>query len=874
MPPRNILGPGPEELEAERKRRHVAIFGAGPEDEKSIVKALGSAWKRPLYESDFATKLGGTTLTRDPVMKDLSALFGEKERVGLTRLVRLQALVALAKKHGSLANAYEKSAKIGEDTKIVVKEPAGGAVGGAMGGAVRKRRPPGRLVGHENGDEGGGDEAADVSAAASGELAAAALLAEGYVAKAAQEEASTVAVGVAASPLSRITPTPVMRLSVSEVTAAHTQVAHIYNAKVIRERNLSYSCHMKVRSPELAEGCFDPTAVLADKLMVITAQMIGTLLEGVVAPAGLDAEFFSSAVLAAFSHSFRVLLVERGLTAAAPMAAAPMADVPMADVPMADVPMAAAPMAAEQTAAALMAEVPMLAAEQTATTAEQTATVPADRYERLAHAATGVSGLSGRRIAQKMRDDVRRDGKPFMRFVTGMRTDTGALDEVQRPISDEGKAAHQAAAAYLLVEAARRITEATPEERLVALRREKVAHAGHVEAVIGKDGLRNGKGQARIFSRSFLYSLVRSDEHGAILRSIGTDEEEELKTGPIGDEWTFDEVDALLDDERVPPELKALLRLSDAMLVESELAEAELILRYISRSVRMVKPVGSPCVAVPQRPIIHSWAMSGAASIFTFDADDSHLTRTGYCHVTSRFPSFEFDICDMAMTPAGDWPMLPTSLQSGGDAYIMDSNRAGELTMHGGRGPGRLLDLTADEARAAAASEGLELVLSSSNNTGFKGVTKNEHGTYVVQVRENGKTLYLGIFTTPEEGALCYARRLGAERAAAEAAEARGEGPRGLTADEARAAAAAEGLELVLSSSTNSGFEGVCMVKTGKYTAKVKENHKILHLGTFATKEEAALCYARRVKEYRVWAEAAEAAAEAAAGHHVKKQKA
>ena len=64
------------------------------------------------------------------------------------------------------------------------------------------------------------------------------------------------------------------------------------------------------------------------------------------------------------------------------------------------------------------------------------------------------------------------------------------------------------------------------------------------------------------------------------------------------------------------------------------------------------------------------------------------------------------------------------------------------------------------------------------------------------------------------------------------------------------------------------------MVKTGKYTAKVKENHKMLHLGTFATKEEAALCYARRVKEYRVWAEAAEAVAEAAAGHHVKKQKA
>ena len=108
-------------------------------------------------------------------------------------------------------------------------------------------------------------------------------------------------------------------------------------------------------------------------------------------------------------------------------------------------------------------------------------------------------------------------------------------------------------------------------------------------------------------------------------------------TGPIGDEWTFDEVDALLDDERVPLELKALLRLSDAMLVESELAEAELILRYTSQSVRMVKPVGSPCAAVPQRPIIHG--MSGAASIPTFDAEDAHLTRTGYCHRRASRPS-------------------------------------------------------------------------------------------------------------------------------------------------------------------------------------------------------------------------------------------
>jgi acyl dehydratase len=124
--------------------------------------------------------------------------------------------------------------------------------------------------------------------------------------------------------------------------------------------------------------------------------------------------------------------------------------------------------------------------------------------------------------------------------------------------------------------------------------------------------------------------------------------------------------------------------------------------------------------------------------------------------------------------------------------------------------------LTVDEAKAAAAAEGLELVLSgagvkrgrgrprkgtmsSLSSTGFKGVS-NDHGKYKVEVWEDGKYRRLGTFATPEEAALCYARHVGAERAAAEAAEARGEGPQPLTADEARAATAAEGLELVPSS--------------------------------------------------------------------------
>jgi len=173
--------------------------------------------------------------------------------------------------------------------------------------------------------------------------------------------------------------------------------------------------------------------------------------------------------------------------------------------------------------------------------------------------------------------------------------------------------------------------------------------------------------------------------------------------------------------------------------------------------------------------------------------------------------------------------------------------------------------LTADEARAAAAAaraaavaEGLKLVPSLSNETGFKGVTKREK-SYEARKKENGKQRRLGSFATAEEAALCYARYIGAERAAAEAAEARVEGPQPLTADEARAAAAAEGLELVPSSIRKTGFKYVHALPGGKFEASVWDHDKTIHLGTFATAEEAALCYARYVGVERAAAEAAEA---------------
>ena len=162
---------------------------------------------------------------------------------------------------------------------------------------------------------------------------------------------------------------------------------------------------------------------------------------------------------------------------------------------------------------------------------------------------------------------------------------------------------------------------------------------------------------------------------------------------------------------------------------------------------------------------------------------------------------------------------------------------------------------TASEARAAAAAEGLELV-PSSNPTGFKGVNK-QGSKYVSKVKEDGRLRHLGSFTTPQEAALHFARHVGAARAAAEAAEARGKGPQPLTVAEAKDAAAAEGLVLVPSSNP-AGFRGVIRDR-GKYAAKVREGGKQRHIGTFVTPEEAALHYARRIGAARAAMEATEA---------------
>lgn len=175
-------------------------------------------------------------------------------------------------------------------------------------------------------------------------------------------------------------------------------------------------------------------------------------------------------------------------------------------------------------------------------------------------------------------------------------------------------------------EAERRTSEDTQEARLDAHRTEMVANLSGKEAVIGRDGFTTTKGKSRFYSRSFNYSIVRNEQFGAAIRSINSED-----VGPIGDEMTFEEVDNLLTDERVPESLKALLRLSDVMLVESELARAEVILGWRRSPAILAKRVGSAMAPTPLAPLCR-WggAQAGAAAYPTHDYPSVALTRTGY----------------------------------------------------------------------------------------------------------------------------------------------------------------------------------------------------------------------------------------------------
>ena len=134
-------------------------------------------------------------------------------------------------------------------------------------------------------------------------------------------------------------------------------------------------------------------------------------------------------------------------------------------------------------------------------------------------------------------------------------------------------------------------------------------------------------------------------------------------------------------------------------------------------------------------------------------------------------------------------------------------------------------------------------LLVAGNSSGYFGVHLSNPGQpkpYQAKVWRGGKDVYLGMFATAEEAALCVARSPEGRAAAAERAAV-------LTSEEARQQAQVERLTLLVAKNTT-GYFGVSLEKPGQpkpYKAQVWRGGKMVSLGMFATAEEAALHVAR-----------------------------
>jgi hypothetical protein len=141
-----------------------------------------------------------------------------------------------------------------------------------------------------------------------------------------------------------------------------------------------------------------------------------------------------------------------------------------------------------------------------------------------------------------------------------------------------------------------------------------------------------------------------------------------------------------------------------------------------------------------------------------------------------------------------------------------------------------------------------ETLLKADNKTGYFGVHLNNPGypkPYQAQVRRGGNTVSLGSFATAEEAALCVARSPEGQEAAKRAAAPPPAPP--LTSEEAWQQAQAEGLTLTKADNMT-GYFGVYLSNLNypkPYQAQVRCGCNTVHLGSFATAEEAALCVAR-----------------------------
>ena len=162
-------------------------------------------------------------------------------------------------------------------------------------------------------------------------------------------------------------------------------------------------------------------------------------------------------------------------------------------------------------------------------------------------------------------------------------------------------------------------------------------------------------------------------------------------------------------------------------------------------------------------------------------------------------------------------------------------------------------NMTLEEAEDAAAREGLVLVPSRKNQTGYKGVTEQD-GRYKANRREEGTMTFIGSYASKHKAALEYARWIGPQNAKREAAAVEAQAASAnMTLEEAEAIAARDGLVLVPS---KTGYKGVSL-KEGRFRARSKDKT----IGSYATLYEAALEYARHIGPQQAAAEKATAMA-------------
>ena len=125
--------------------------------------------------------------------------------------------------------------------------------------------------------------------------------------------------------------------------------------------------------------------------------------------------------------------------------------------------------------------------------------------------------------------------------------------------------------------------------------------------------------------------------------------------------------------------------------------------------------------------------------------------------------------------------------------------------------------------------DGLQLHVSSSNATGYLGVTATPSGFLATYARQ-----YLGSFGTAVEAAVAYARHAG---------PAPPPKPKPAVVEEF------DGLRLHLSSKNSMGYLGVSPVSgSGRFQAQLRDNGKQVYIGTYDTAVEAAAAYARTLK--------------------------